>query len=55
MYSYVFYFFMEFLSLKTNHIDCCLLKAYVLKAQLTITFSKSIIKAVEQGVNYVQS
>ena len=51
MYSYFFYFFMEFLSLKTNHIDCRLLKSYVLKAQITITCSKSIIKVLEQSVN----
>ena len=43
---------MEFLSLKTNYIDCRLLKAYVLKAQLTITCSKSIIKALEQGIMF---
>ena len=41
--------------MKTYYIDCCLIKAYVLKAQLTITRSKVIIKALEQGVNYVQS
>ena len=52
MYSY---FFVEFLSLEAGFIDCCLLKAYVLKAQLIITCSKSIIKALEQGVNYAQS
>ena len=44
---------MEVLSLKADFIDCRLLKAYALKAQLTITSSKSIIKALE-GVNYVQ-
>ena len=49
------YFFMEFLSLKADFIDCRLLKTYVLKAQVTITCSKSIIKALEQVVNYVQS
>ena len=49
------YFFMELLSVKADFIDCCLLKAYELKAQLTITSSKLIIKALEQGVNYVQS
>ena len=47
-------FFMEVLSLKADFIDCHLLKAYALKAQLTITSSKSIIKALEEGVNYVQ-
>ena len=46
---------MEFLSLKADFIDCRLLKAYVLKARLTITCSESIIKSLEQGVNYVQS
>ena len=46
---------MEFLSLAADFIDCRLLKAYVLKAQLTITCSKSIIKALEQGINYAQS
>ena len=46
---------MERLSVKTDFIDFCLLKAYALKAQLTITSSKLIIKALEQGVNYVQS
>ena len=55
MCSYFFYFLTEFFSLKTNYIDCRLLKAYTLKAQLTITCSKSIIKALEQGVNYVQN
>ena len=50
MYSY---FFMEFLSLEADFIDCRLLKTYVLKVQLTITCSRSIIKALEQGVNYV--
>ena len=44
-----------FLSLKENFIDCRLLKTYVLKAQLTVTCSKPIIKALEQVVNYVQS
>ena len=52
MYSYFLIFFMEFLSLKTNYIDCRFLKAYVLKAQLTITCSKSIIKALEQGIMF---
>ena len=46
---------MEFVSLKTNSIDCRLIKAYVIKAELTIACSKSIIKALEQYVNYVQS
>ena len=46
---------MEFLSLEADFIDWCLLKAYVLKAQITIPCSKSIIKALEQGVNYIQS
>ena len=45
--------FMEFLSLGTDFIACRLLKAYVIKGQLTITCSKSITKALEQGVNYV--
>ena len=49
------YFFMEFLSLKADFIDYRLLKTYVLKAQLKITCSKSIIKTLEQVVNYVQS
>ena len=55
MYSYFLYFLMEFLSLKTNYTDCHFLKAYILKAQLTITCSKSTIKALEQGVNYIQN
>ena len=38
---------MEFLSLEVDFIDCRLLKAYVLKAQLTIIYSDSIIKALE--------
>ena len=52
MYSY---FFIEFLSLEADFIDCHLLKAYILKAQLTIACSESTMKALEQGVNYVQS
>ena len=53
MYSY---FLMEFLSLKADFIDCRLLKkAYVLKAQLRVTCSKLIMKALGQGVNYIQS
>ena len=53
MYSY---FLMEFLSLKADFIDCRLLKkAYVLKAQLRVTCSKLIMKALGQGVNYTQS
>ena len=54
---------MEFLSLKADFIDCRLLKAYVknhmLKAHVKSTahnyLFKKIIKALEQGVNYVQS
>ena len=52
MYSY---FLMEFLSLKADFIDCRLLKAYVVKAQLTVTWSKLIMKTLGQGVNYIQS
>ena len=46
---------MAFLSLKADFIDVRLLKTYVLKAQLSITCLKSIMKALEQVVNYVQS
>ena len=46
---------MEFLPLEADLIDCHLLKAYVLKAQLTITCSKSTKKALEQVANHVQS
>ena len=42
---------MKFLSLEADLIDCRLLKAYIVKAQLTITCSKSIIKALEQYAN----
>ena len=46
---------MEFLPLEAYLIDCHLLKAYVLKAHLTITCSKSTKKALEQVANHVQS
>ena len=46
---------MEFFSLEADFIDCRFSKADVLKAELTITCSKAIIKTLEQGVNYVQS
>ena len=46
---------MELLSLEADFIDSRLLKVYVVKSQITITCSKSIIKALEQGVNYAQS
>ena len=46
---------MELLSLEADFIDSRLLKAYVVKSQITITWSKSIIKALEQGVNYAES
>ena len=46
---------MKFLSVEADFIDSRFLKAYVLKAQLIITCSKSIVKVLQQGVYYVQS
>ena len=46
---------MEFLLLKADFIGSRLSKTCVLKAELTITCLKSIIKVLEQVVNYVQS